>query len=306
MTLPRETVVELIQESGLPTQQLKGWTKVLATDGSERRLYVPTTRRVKRVDLAGFAPPPHVAIRQVDDQTRGAEGLSGGVQAQIDFSRPAGEIVDAIRFALAIIAGTIPAEQVLPRSRAAQRPPLSLVGFTDPPEYGEALRFFHRIATAALAETGRGPAVEKHVDYILDKCIWGVTTCSDIHKYNTRYLSSRVRDLVLEWSASASTRRAFSRSSFTQKNFALFKKLVRHEHVSTRKALRGALRAAEPDAIEMILRGATACLVTIEESRALDGQAAAGWCRYRAEEIEVWDRAAGGWLPYPAPIDPVA
>jgi hypothetical protein len=293
MSIPRATVEALIRDSGLPTEAKKGWTKVLAADGSDRRVYVPTTRLVKRIDLAGFVPPPHVAIKLLDEARR---RISGGVHAQIDFSRPMGEVVDAIRFALEIVAGTIAVELVVPRSRAAMQPSLALVNFAEPAEYGPALRFFHQVAVAALAAASTEPTVDKHLNYVLDKCIWGVTTCSDLHKYNTRYLSVRVRDLVLEWSASAATRRAFSRSGFAQQNVELFKKLVRHEHVVTRKALRSALRAAEPQDIEQLLRGATACLVTIEEARALDGQLASSWDRYRAAEIAVWDRTAGDWL----------
>ncbi len=298
MGILREVIDALIVDSGLPTEDKIGFTKVRAADGSDRRIYVATTKMVRRIDLSGFLPPRHVAISNVTPELRQAKKLSAGVKAQIDFSRPTAEILDAIRFALDILAGKVVAEAVATK-RGSRRPPLALTGYIEPTERASALRFFTGVAVAALAADGGESETTTHLNYILDKCIWAVTTCSDLHKYNTRYLSASVRDLVLEWAACAAAGRKFSRSEYRNTDFALFKKLVRHEHVVPREALRSLLRTSQQSAVERVLRGAHACLVTIKESRALDRASGSAWERYAAKEIRVWDRARGDWLDMP-------
>jgi hypothetical protein len=254
-------------------------------------MYVATTRLVRRIDLSGFVGPTHPAIVAVTPEHRKAKCLSGGVTAQIDFARPTVEILDAVRLALDAVAGKVVVENVVMRKATARRP-LALTGYVEPAERAQVLRFFADVVIAALGASG-AHSTNVHLEYILDKCIWGVTTYSDVHKYNTRYLSEEVYDLVVEWEKCVSEGRAFARPGYPQKNFKLFTKLVRHEHVVTRAALGALLVKEGRPAVEQLLSTADACLVTREEERALNRATGSGWARYEAEGISVWDRATG-------------
>lgn len=260
-----------------------------------------TTKTVQRIDLSGFVAPQHGAIVAVTPEMRQAKKLSAGVNAQIDFARPREEILDAIQVALDIVAGKLLAEEAVTK-RGAPRSPLALAGYVEPKEHAAALRFFTGMAIAALAAERDADEIALHRNYILDKCVWGVTTCSDLHKYNPRYLSASVCAVVMEWAECVAVGRKFSRPEHKQTGFKLFKKLVRHEHVVTREALRtGLMKSSNPE-VEGLLRGADACLVTISESLALNDAPGSAWERYAAKRIRVWDRATGDWFDMPPPI----
>jgi hypothetical protein len=298
-SIPRSDIDRLIEKSGLRVSDNSGYTKVGPIPGSARRIYVAKTRQVQRIDLSGFMPPSHPAISIVTPELRRAKRIAGGVMAQIDFSQPTNVVLDAIRVSLAAVAGAVSVANVAPRSVAAPAV-LALAGYAEPPERRIALRFFSRIAEAAIAASINPDQDRIHLKYVLDKCIWGVTTCSDIHKYNPRYVSSEVRELVIEWSECSSSGLPFLRKGYTQRNFHLFKRLVRHEHVVTRKSLLSRLRAATPLEAEELLAGAEACLVTIAEDRALNHDTLSSWARYSAAGIRVWDRLTGDWKTLPS------
>lgn len=298
-SIPRSDIDALIEQSGLCVSDNSGYTKVGPIPGSARRIYVTKTKQVHRIDLSGFMPPSHPAISIVTPELRRAKRIAGGVMAQIDFSQPKNVVLDAIRISLEAVAGAVSVANVAPRSGAAPAL-LAVAGYTEPAERRIALRFFSRIAEAAIAASVDPDQARVHLKYVLDKCIWGVTTCSDIHKYNPRYVSSEVRDLVLEWSECASSGLPFLRKGYAQRNLHLFKRLVRHEHVVTRKSLVSRLCAASPREVEELLSGAEACLVTIAEDRALKNDALSSWARYSAANIRVWDRLVGDWKMLPS------
>lgn len=285
----REVIDALIVESGLPTEDLSGWTKVLAIDQSQKRLLVPKTRQIRRIDLAGFIPPTHPGIiRLTDEESR---KISARVKGQIDFTKPEPTIREAIGLALSILSGHVPVE-ALPVTNKLAAPP-SLSDFVEPAERTRSIEFFAAVSQAALAAASDNAEFAPHLKYILDKCIWGVTTCSDRHKHNTRYVSMAVRNLILDWERAHREGRAFSKEGFKQTNAKLFRKLVIHEHVVTREALVQKLRTSLQEQLPEVLRGAIACLVTVSESKQLGHASEESWDRYDAEEIEVWDRQLG-------------
>jgi hypothetical protein len=196
-----------------------------------------------------------------------------------------------------VLKGEIVTEEFVVK-RIASHPP-ALIGFVDPVERPFALSFFSSVAHVAVTSS-TGPEFATHLEYILDKCIWGVTTCSDTNKHNTRYASAAVCCLIKEWQACFSRGQAFTRSGYVKTNGALFKTLVRHEHVVTRESLRRELlKARKLGEIEELLRGAIACLVTKRESEKLNRHKLGSWERYEAEQIQVWDRRVGGWMAFP-------
>jgi hypothetical protein len=68
------------------------------------------------------------------------------------------------------------------------------------------------------------------------------------------------------------------------------RRLLRHEHVQTRKQLVEEM-IAEPSRVREIVLGATACVVTAEEHQRLAavGEELQGWDRYLAAGIDVYD-----------------
>jgi hypothetical protein len=75
------------------------------------------------------------------------------------------------------------------------------------------------------------------------------------------------------------------------------RRLLRHDHVVTRKQLIEAM-IKDPERTEEIVRGAFACVVTDEEHRRLTalGETHQGWDRYIAAGIDVFDEQAGAAL----------
>lgn len=165
-------------------------------------------------------------------------------------------------------------------------PDWSLSGWTEPDEYARMRRYFGLVV---------GPIIEMvkdcddHPDalfaakYLIDKVVWGVTTCVDKHKLNLRYISEGAKGVFAKL-GSASV-------SAAEKNS--LRKTLRHEHVVPRRLMIQKLMGADP----AVLTEAVACVVTIDEHAQLgDG---AGWERYWTAKIRVWDRATGHWLKEP-------
>lgn len=77
-------------------------------------------------------------------------------------------------------------------------------------------------------------------------------------------------------------------------------KALRHEHVVERRdliiALTGVSTVTQAAAI---LDGAVACVVTKDEADVLGAGVGVGWARYRAANVEVFDRHARRLHPLP-------
>jgi hypothetical protein len=146
---------------------------------------------------------------------------------------------------------------------ASPRPPGSSARYVAHPQREE--RIASAIALARLV-LDSPELIEPQRRRILSQAIWFVTEADG--KYLTRYRSRGAR----EAQASGSVQD------------------LRHDHVITRKALIDAM-LAEPRHADEILRGAIACIVTVEEHARLTalGPHSAGWERYRAASIDVFD-----------------
>jgi len=83
------TVLAVLEASGLPIVEKASWLKVCGASG--RRLYVPKTKSVGRIDLVGLSDGPG---------RRAAEGASASVTHQLDFSAPEADILSALDAAL--------------------------------------------------------------------------------------------------------------------------------------------------------------------------------------------------------------
>lgn len=170
----------------------------------------------------------------------------------------------------------------------------SVTGWSPRSESAALRRYYAELISPILSARGKhgsGPAIDAAMHYLLDKLIWGVTTLTDgpqNARWDTRYISSAVRDLYEELTIAAA-RRELSKAS------ARIIPLLRHEHVVPRKFLRERLVAGD---LEWTLKNATACVVTkLEHDRLPDSPA--GWERYRRAGIPVWDRSgAGAWLEW--------
>jgi hypothetical protein len=76
--IPFETFQEIIIKSGLPFEELAGFVKVSGQKG--RKIYIPRTQRVGRVDISGFEYPGRGVVALDDDDRWGS------VTQQLDFS----------------------------------------------------------------------------------------------------------------------------------------------------------------------------------------------------------------------------
>lgn len=104
---------EIVRGCGLPWQEQKGFVKIQASPG--RCLYVARTKRVGRVDLAGF--------RFQDAGVRDLGGESfGAVEQQLDFSRTEAEILATFEAATRH-AMTLPARVREPRAQLEPKAP---------------------------------------------------------------------------------------------------------------------------------------------------------------------------------------
>jgi hypothetical protein len=96
MWIRREVIDRLIADSGLVRRDQTKWTRVDASDGSARRIYIRRTEKVTSVHLAGFIPPFHPGITMLTDNE--SQKISRSVKAVIDFSKAEGTIVGALQF----------------------------------------------------------------------------------------------------------------------------------------------------------------------------------------------------------------
>src|SRR4051812_6510106 len=103
-------------------------------------------------------------------------------------------------------------------ARSQLRLPFPLVGWVEPVEATSGETFFRATAAQLLAsvpDTDR--ATHDHLQYLLDKVIWGATTASDKAKYNTRFVSFDVKALAEEWNACAKHGEAWFREGVVNK-----------------------------------------------------------------------------------------
>lgn len=75
--IPFETFQDIIVKSGLQFEELAGFVKVSGQKG--RKVYIPRTQRVGRVDISGFEYPGAGVVNLGDDSF-------GGVKQQLDFT----------------------------------------------------------------------------------------------------------------------------------------------------------------------------------------------------------------------------
>jgi hypothetical protein len=161
----------------------------------------------------------------------------------------------------------------------------ALAGWAAPPEAATALAYYERLASAALAARDSTPAGERAARYILDKLVWGVTTVTDTHKLNLRYLSEGATR-IFDQLAAAAARRELSAAA------PELLKQLRHEHVVERREIVERLLAGDATA----LASAVACVVTVDEHRRLGGSRKSGWERYGEAGVRVWDRQDAAWI----------
>lgn len=120
---------------------------------------------------------------------------------------------------------------------------------------------------------------EKHWKEQLSVALWKWTEAEGIAphaKYNIRFVSRGVRE------AAGPAR-------------------VNHEHVWTRKFLINELlgKPRSEEELKVLLDDfGVACIVTQEEHALLGRERGEGWARYRNAGIDVYDRAAQGWLDW--------
>jgi len=75
--IPFETFQDIIVKSGLQFEELAGFIKISGQKG--RKVYIPRTQRVGRVDISGFEYPGSGVTNLGDDSF-------GGVKQQLDFT----------------------------------------------------------------------------------------------------------------------------------------------------------------------------------------------------------------------------
>ncbi len=290
----------LVHAYGLALIDQSAYFRVDALDGSERSIYISKAKTVRRIDVSRFGSqsPNHPALRvPTNPPTR-------NVTREVDFAQPQDVVVDAIKFLLRLLSGRgtdpseLPTAVVVPAAKSARRRDLAgfpLEGYREPPEFATARDYFKTVARTLLPlQDDQGDEVRRHVRFLLKQIAWAVTTCTDLHKYNTRYVSQEVRALAQEWNDCVAARRPFQRTGMRERNYQLFRKLVHHEHVVPIKVLQQ--RLIQPGAdTDRIIDEACGCLVTrVEHAWKLPRDIPSGqdgWTRYA--EIEVWDRATG-------------
>ncbi len=142
---------------------------------------------------------------------------------------------------------------------------------------------------AAHRANGALPETAAAAEYLLDKLVWGVTTLTDgprNARWDTQFVSEGAKVLYEELERAALQRR------LTEVGKRLLPQL-RHEHVVPRTFLVEKLLAGDTT---WSLASALACVVTESEHGRLP-VAPAGWDRYRAAGVRVWNRAGeGSWL----------
>ena len=115
-------ILSLVEASGCTVAEKAGWYKVMGAKG--RRLYVPKTKSVGRIDLVGI--PDGEGIRAL-----GGDSF-GSVTHQVDFSRTEPEILSTVAHCLEQLA-QLPELEVTrkPRAAKAEPEPASLPSLAD-------------------------------------------------------------------------------------------------------------------------------------------------------------------------------
>lgn len=137
------------------------------------------------------------------------------------------------------------------------------------PRADSELRKASAVALASSVLSAKERILLPHLREVLSIAVWKYTECDG--KYTTRYRSEGA---------------LFAASSE-----------VHHEHVITRKAIVDRL-LQDPANVESILATSVGCVVLRSEHRLLatveqENKSLAGWDRYRAAGITVWDLLEG-------------
>ena len=90
--LAKETLLALVEASGLPVKEQSGFVRVEGADG--KRLYISRTKRVGRVDLSGFTVEGP-GFRQLDEDEKFCR-----VTCQLDFGAEEKVVLAAFKTAL--------------------------------------------------------------------------------------------------------------------------------------------------------------------------------------------------------------
>jgi hypothetical protein len=95
-----EKFTEIVARLGLPTEEKKGWLRINSPASPSYRVYVPFTKRVGRIDVAGLPEADEVAgCRRMGGEKFGA------VAHQLDMSLPEADILANFEAVLAHISG---------------------------------------------------------------------------------------------------------------------------------------------------------------------------------------------------------
>ncbi len=297
-------LASLVAAYGL-TMQEKSFFRVDALDGSGRSIYIARTQIVRRIDVSRFpVPPDHAGLRIP------SRPPTSNVTREVDFDQSPEVVTDAIRLLLRLLSGRAidPPESLdllpAPVQAHGRRSPIThfpLAGYVEPDEFSVARQFFARAARAVLAlDDTENPYARRHVRFLLEQIVWGITTCTDRHKHNTRYISGSVRDLAIEWNARAAAGQPFALADRRERNATLFRKLVQHEHVHRISDLCADLLRSDCD-VDVVVASAVGCLVTRDEHERLH-KTERGWNRYyrASPPVDVWDRVTGKPLAEPS------
>ena len=106
--IPFETFQDIIVKSGLPFEELAGFVKVTGAKG--RKVYIPRTQRVGRVDISGFEYPGEGVLDLGDD-------AFGGVKQQLDFT---GDPEQTLENFVNVLQHMVTLPPVEPRTRSAR------------------------------------------------------------------------------------------------------------------------------------------------------------------------------------------
>lgn len=123
---------------------------------------------------------------------------------------------------------------------------------------------------------------------MLDKLVWGVSTLTDIARWDTRYIGEGVIPVFEKLERA-------KRGELSDAAYQSFKGL-NHEHPFERRHLVDRMLAGDSSA----LTDALGWVVTRAEHRALATEAKntpgkTGWARYHAANIRIWDRMMGAF-----------
>ena len=140
-------------------------------------------------------------------------------------------------------------------------PEWSVRGWQEPWEFGEMRRYFALVVEPIIESVkacDESPEAAFAAKYLLDKVVWGVTTCVDKHKLNLRYVSEGAKAVLSALDAGSGLARDRKQE---------LRKSLRHEHVVPRKAVVARLLNGDASALSQ----AVACVVTVDEHRARSG-----------------------------------